>query len=88
MNVMIAGIRFVGEIWSSYREIPWEFRIWWESGKEKVFMSTDQEPGKVPSWPSLYNPGIEILHIEHHAPIQPQGAYLYRAKGGVTQNLC
>ena len=25
---MIAGIRFVGEIWSSYREIPWEFRIW------------------------------------------------------------
>jgi len=42
---------------------------------------------RVPSWPSLYNPGIEILHIEHRAPTQPQGAYLYRAEGGVTQNL-
>ena len=48
------------------------------------FMSTT--PTKVPSWPSLYNPGIEILHIEHHAPIQPQGAYLYRAEGEVYPN--
>jgi hypothetical protein len=48
-------------------------------------MTTNQQPSKVPSWPSLYNPGIEILHIEHNAPIQPQGAYLYRPKGGVTQ---
>ncbi|KXN87683.1 hypothetical protein AN958_08320 [Leucoagaricus sp. SymC.cos] len=32
-----------------------------------------------PSWPSLYNPGLEILHIEHHAAVQPGGAYLYRA---------
>lgn len=35
----------------------------------------------VPSWPSLYNPGIEILHIEHHDPTHPKGAYLYHAKG-------
>ena len=55
-----------------------------------TFMTTDQQPSTtVPSWPSLYNPGIEILHIEHNAPIQPQGAYLYRAKGGViTQKTC
>ena len=52
-------------------------------------MSTNQQPpSTVPSWPSLYDPGIEILHIEHHAPIQPEGAYLFRAKGGVTQYLC
>ncbi|KAL0953675.1 hypothetical protein HGRIS_004873 [Hohenbuehelia grisea] len=29
-----------------------------------------------PSWPSLYNPGIEILHIDHRDPIQPDGSYL------------
>ncbi|KAF8159880.1 hypothetical protein B0H34DRAFT_655275 [Crassisporium funariophilum] len=34
----------------------------------------------VPSWPSLYNPGLEILHIEHNAPVQPGAAYLYHAK--------
>ncbi|XP_006462150.1 hypothetical protein AGABI2DRAFT_223401 [Agaricus bisporus var. bisporus H97] len=32
-----------------------------------------------PSWPSLYNPSIEILHIEHREPVQPGGAYIYRA---------
>ncbi|KAH9479792.1 hypothetical protein JR316_0008387 [Psilocybe cubensis] len=32
-----------------------------------------------PSWPSLYNPGREIIHIEHNEPIQPGGAYLYNA---------
>lgn len=34
-----------------------------------------------PSWPSLYNPGLEILHIDHDSPVQPGGAYLYRANG-------
>ncbi|KAF8972705.1 hypothetical protein BDZ97DRAFT_1649965 [Flammula alnicola] len=34
-----------------------------------------------PPWPSLYNPGLEILHIEHHPQTQPGGAYLYHAKG-------
>lgn len=43
-------------------------------------MSTPQHPVKVPPWPSLYNPGIEILHIEHHSPIQLKGAYLYHAE--------
>jgi len=33
-----------------------------------------------PPWPSLYNPGVEILHIEHHKPIQVSAAYLYRVK--------
>ncbi|KAF9554957.1 hypothetical protein CPC08DRAFT_149799 [Agrocybe pediades] len=33
-----------------------------------------------PPWPSLYNPGLEIIHIEHNSPIQPGGAYLYHAK--------
>jgi len=32
-----------------------------------------------PPWPSLYNPGLEILNIEHHPPTQPEGAYLYHA---------
>ncbi|KAF7317638.1 hypothetical protein MKEN_00851300 [Mycena kentingensis (nom. inval.)] len=31
---------------------------------------------EVPSWPSLYNPGIELLNIEHRDPIQPRGHYL------------
>ncbi|KAF8880158.1 hypothetical protein BD779DRAFT_1446457 [Infundibulicybe gibba] len=35
----------------------------------------------VPSWPSLYDPGIEILHIMHRAPVQPGGAYLYHSPG-------
>lgn len=39
-------------------------------------MSTNSTP----SWPSLYNPALEILRIEHHSPIQPGGAYLYHAK--------
>ncbi|KAF8799263.1 hypothetical protein BYT27DRAFT_7121330 [Phlegmacium glaucopus] len=43
-------------------------------------MTTAQRPTRVPSWPSLYNPGIEILHIEHHAPTHVDGAYLYHAK--------
>ncbi|KAF8648897.1 hypothetical protein AX16_006151 [Volvariella volvacea WC 439] len=32
-----------------------------------------------PSWPSLYNPGLEFLHIEHHGPTQPGAAYLAEA---------
>ncbi|KAJ7173445.1 hypothetical protein C8R46DRAFT_991232 [Mycena filopes] len=39
-------------------------------------MSSDGLPGTVPSWPSLYNPGIELLRIPHNAPVQPGGAYL------------
>jgi len=35
---------------------------------------------KVPSWPSLYDPGIEIVHIDHRAPTHPNAAYLYNAK--------
>ncbi len=34
-----------------------------------------------PSWPSLYNPGSEILHIAHRPPIQSGGSYLYNAYG-------
>ncbi|KAM6496725.1 hypothetical protein JOM56_007198 [Amanita muscaria] len=29
-----------------------------------------------PTWPSLYNPSIELIDIEHNAPVQPGGAYL------------
>ncbi|GLB43220.1 hypothetical protein LshimejAT787_1301210 [Lyophyllum shimeji] len=36
-------------------------------------------PPPAPKWPSLYNPGLEILHIEHRNATQPGGAYLYRA---------
>ncbi|KAF8998102.1 hypothetical protein BDQ17DRAFT_1544121 [Cyathus striatus] len=35
---------------------------------------------KQPSWPSLYNPGLEILHLAHRDAIQPEGHYLHRAK--------
>ncbi|KIK07873.1 hypothetical protein K443DRAFT_673121 [Laccaria amethystina LaAM-08-1] len=37
-------------------------------------------PGKTtPPWPSLYNPGLEILHIEHRPPTQKGAEYLYSA---------
>ncbi|KAJ7803206.1 hypothetical protein B0H14DRAFT_1647528 [Mycena olivaceomarginata] len=39
-------------------------------------MSAAGLTGTPPSWPSLYNPGIELLHIVHHDPVQPDGAYL------------
>jgi len=32
-----------------------------------------------PPWPSLYNPGLEILHIAHRPPTQPGGSYLHNA---------
>ncbi|KAJ6568406.1 hypothetical protein DFH09DRAFT_1363111 [Mycena vulgaris] len=32
--------------------------------------------GNSPSWPSLYEPGIELLRIPHNDPVQPGGAYL------------
>lgn len=31
-----------------------------------------------PSWPSLYNPGVELLHIPERDPVQPRGVYLNR----------
>lgn len=36
---------------------------------------------RVPSWPSLYNLGLEIIHIEHKHATQPGGSYLYNANG-------
>ncbi|KAJ7609023.1 hypothetical protein FB45DRAFT_805772 [Roridomyces roridus] len=33
-------------------------------------------PSSSPSWPSLYSPGVEIVHIEHNDPEQPTGVYL------------
>ncbi|KIY69603.1 hypothetical protein CYLTODRAFT_452474 [Cylindrobasidium torrendii FP15055 ss-10] len=30
-----------------------------------------------PSWPSLYNPGLELLNIDHREPEQPGGVYLH-----------
>jgi hypothetical protein len=41
----------------------------------------DRRVPNTPPWPSLYNPGLEILHIPHRRPIQPGGAYLYDANG-------
>ncbi|KAF5385805.1 hypothetical protein D9615_002194 [Tricholomella constricta] len=35
---------------------------------------------RAPNWPSLYNPGLEILHIEHRNATQAGGAYLYHAR--------
>ncbi|KAH0582408.1 hypothetical protein J132_03399 [Termitomyces sp. J132] len=34
---------------------------------------------EAPPWPSLYNPGLEILHIQHRNATQHDGAYLHRA---------
>jgi len=34
-----------------------------------------------PPWPSLYNPGLEILNIEHRQAVQSGGTYLYSADG-------
>jgi hypothetical protein len=36
---------------------------------------------KPPSWPSLYDPGVEVIHIPHQSAIQQEGFYLYRAIG-------
>lgn len=39
---------------------------------------------EAPPWPSLYNPGLEILHIQHRNATQYGGAYLHRARGGCS----
>ncbi|KAI9062684.1 hypothetical protein FKP32DRAFT_1573960 [Trametes sanguinea] len=31
----------------------------------------------VPTWPSLYNPTIELFPLQHRDPIQPSGRYLH-----------
>ncbi|TFK23204.1 hypothetical protein FA15DRAFT_621191 [Coprinopsis marcescibilis] len=30
-----------------------------------------------PKWPSLYNPGLEVLNVPDSEPIQPGGAYIH-----------
>ncbi|TEB33038.1 hypothetical protein FA13DRAFT_1790106 [Coprinellus micaceus] len=35
---------------------------------------------ETPRWPSLYNPGLEVLNVEHRPPTQPGGYYLYHAR--------
>lgn len=42
-------------------------------------MTDMADQGSVPSWPSLYDPGVEILHFEHHNATQPGGHYLHHA---------
>ncbi|KAF8225775.1 hypothetical protein L208DRAFT_1408055 [Tricholoma matsutake] len=32
-----------------------------------------------PSWPSLYDPGVEVIHIPHRNPIQQEGFYLHHS---------
>jgi len=39
---------------------------------------SSNDPQNTPSWPSLYNPGLEILNIQHNDPVQPGAHYLYR----------
>ncbi|KAF8074546.1 hypothetical protein FPV67DRAFT_1649727 [Lyophyllum atratum] len=34
---------------------------------------------RAPPWPSLYNPDLEILNIQHRNATQPGGSYLYQA---------
>ncbi len=43
---------------------------------------TQTEPS-TPTWPSLYDPLVELHDLEHHVPIQPGGRYLKHA-GGLT----
>jgi len=42
-------------------------------------MASSAQSKKAPSWPSLYDPSVEILHIQHRLPVQPDGHYLYHA---------
>ena len=37
--------------------------------------------GRPLSWPALYDPGVEIIHIQHNSAIQPEGRYLHHANG-------
>ena len=39
------------------------------------------EQSDTPKWPSLYNPAIDLLQIQHKQPVQPGGAYLTDANG-------
>jgi len=41
-------------------------------------MRPDLKISLSPSWPSLYNPAIEISRINHKAPVQDGGHYLYK----------
>ncbi|PAV19976.1 integral membrane [Pyrrhoderma noxium] len=36
-------------------------------------MSQNQSP----SWPSLYNPAVDLIPVAHEAAVQPRGVYLY-----------
>ncbi|KAK7031701.1 hypothetical protein R3P38DRAFT_2925227 [Favolaschia claudopus] len=42
-------------------------------------MSGGGVSGETPSWPSLYDPGLELLHITNRDPVQPGGSYLTHA---------
>src|SRR6202044_929264 len=44
-------------------------------------MAPDLQMSLSPSWPSLYNPAIEISSINHKAPVQKGGHYLYKPEG-------
>ena len=34
-----------------------------------------------PSWPSLYNPAVDLIPVAHEAAVQPRGVYLYNVDG-------
>jgi hypothetical protein len=40
-----------------------------------------------PTWPSLYNPGLEILHIQHHNATQPGASYIYNSFGTSSPHI-
>ena len=40
-------------------------------------MSQNQSP----SWPSLYNPAVDLIPVAHEAAVQPRGVYLYNVDG-------
>jgi hypothetical protein len=49
-------------------------------------MSQVNHPPVQPPWPSLYNPGLEIFHIDHRGPVQEGAYYLYNSYGACMES--
>ena len=49
--------------------------------QQRAFDQVMSQPTDTPNWPSLYDPSIDLLNIQHRQPVQPAGSYLTNANG-------